>query len=475
MKLVKSLLLGSAAGLAATTSGQAADLPFRKAAPVEYVRVCDWTGAGYFYIPGTDTCLQIGGFARAEYEFNSGGKAFIPGTPGATNASNAKTNGTLISGRNRDESGFFARGRLQADARTQTAYGTLRTFVRFELTRTGGAETFGGNPAGSGSGASLDKAFVQFAGISAGRVQSFFDFGADPYGFEGVATSDASTQALAYTQTFGGGFSASLSIEDPTVRQQGIQNTRLTAGSATTGVAYSGSRIPDVIGQLHVEQTWGMAQLSAAYHQINVSSAAPAAPTVFQNGKDDDGFAVSGGVEFNLPMFAAGDVIHLEGGYQNGAQSYTDSNGISGGYNQNPTVGGLFHPNRDAIAVANVAGTGFTLAKSEGYSVSGGLVHFFTPTFQNIVFGSYQDVDYGSRAKSISWLNGGLGSATSYRIADQVNWFPVKGLQIGMEVMYIKVDQKVPGLTTTGAAALPAGIKVNPETFETRLRVERDF
>ena len=69
MKLVKSLLLGSAAGLAATTCGQAADLPFRKAAPVEYVRVCDWTGAGYFYIPGTDTCLRIGGFVRAEYSW----------------------------------------------------------------------------------------------------------------------------------------------------------------------------------------------------------------------------------------------------------------------------------------------------------------------------------------------------------------------------------------------------------------------
>ena len=67
MKLVKSLLLSSAAGLTAVASAQAADLPFRKAAPVEYVRVCDFTGAGYFYIPGTDTCLKIEGFARFEF------------------------------------------------------------------------------------------------------------------------------------------------------------------------------------------------------------------------------------------------------------------------------------------------------------------------------------------------------------------------------------------------------------------------
>ncbi|MCX7305231.1 MAG: porin [Hyphomicrobiales bacterium] len=31
--------------------------------PLEYVRVCDTYGTGYFYIPGTETCLQIGGYA----------------------------------------------------------------------------------------------------------------------------------------------------------------------------------------------------------------------------------------------------------------------------------------------------------------------------------------------------------------------------------------------------------------------------
>jgi Porin subfamily len=66
MKLVKSLLLGSAAGLVAVAGAQAADLPVRKAAPVDYVRVCTTYGAGFFYIPGTDTCLRISGFVQAE-------------------------------------------------------------------------------------------------------------------------------------------------------------------------------------------------------------------------------------------------------------------------------------------------------------------------------------------------------------------------------------------------------------------------
>src|SRR5215211_596153 len=67
MKLVKSLLLGSAAGLFAVAGAQAADLPVRKAAPVDYVRVCSTYGTGYFFLPGTDTCMRVSGFLRADY------------------------------------------------------------------------------------------------------------------------------------------------------------------------------------------------------------------------------------------------------------------------------------------------------------------------------------------------------------------------------------------------------------------------
>ena len=68
MTLTKSLLLGSAATLVAF-GAQAADLPSQKAAPVAYVKVCDAYGAGFFVIPGTDTCIRIGGYVRAEYQY----------------------------------------------------------------------------------------------------------------------------------------------------------------------------------------------------------------------------------------------------------------------------------------------------------------------------------------------------------------------------------------------------------------------
>jgi hypothetical protein len=66
MRLLKHSLLGSAAAFAAAGAASAADLPVKKAVPIEYVRVCTAYGAGFFYIPGTDTCLRISGRARFE-------------------------------------------------------------------------------------------------------------------------------------------------------------------------------------------------------------------------------------------------------------------------------------------------------------------------------------------------------------------------------------------------------------------------
>src|SRR6201997_3863621 len=84
MKMVKSLLLGTAAGLVAVAGAQAADMPV-KAAPVQYVKICTLYGDGFYYIPGTDTCIKIGGYIRADFGFNDSGarNALYSGTGGA--------------------------------------------------------------------------------------------------------------------------------------------------------------------------------------------------------------------------------------------------------------------------------------------------------------------------------------------------------------------------------------------------------
>ena len=115
-------LLATAAALATVAAGAAtaADLPVRKAAPVEYVRVCTAYGAGFFYIPGTDTCLRVGGRARFSYQYMSSRQ--LGPTITGVNAANSLVN--------RDNSAFQSLTFLNFDARSQTSYGTLRTFIR---------------------------------------------------------------------------------------------------------------------------------------------------------------------------------------------------------------------------------------------------------------------------------------------------------------------------------------------------------
>ncbi|MEO1142504.1 MAG: porin, partial [Pseudomonadota bacterium] len=62
---IKSLLLGSAAAMVAVSGAQAADAIVVEPEPVEYVRVCDAYGSGFFFIPGTETCIRLGGFVRS--------------------------------------------------------------------------------------------------------------------------------------------------------------------------------------------------------------------------------------------------------------------------------------------------------------------------------------------------------------------------------------------------------------------------
>ena len=67
MTLIKSILLGSAAGIVAVATAQAADLPTRKAAPVEYVRVCNVGGITGWTLPGSDTCVKLRGYMTAQF------------------------------------------------------------------------------------------------------------------------------------------------------------------------------------------------------------------------------------------------------------------------------------------------------------------------------------------------------------------------------------------------------------------------
>src|SRR5258708_4633122 len=181
-KLLTSMAFG-AAGVALTGVAQAADLPTRKAAPAEYVRVCNAFGAGFFYIPGSDTCLKISGAVRADYYYR-------PTAP-IHNTSQTAVNlaGQVFT---RDDIQFRARSYINFDARSTTPYGDLRGYASLRFSNDslppgpfgGGKIAVAGLPpgvkvsAGSFQGLTntnflLDAAYVQWAGITAGVAPSF--------------------------------------------------------------------------------------------------------------------------------------------------------------------------------------------------------------------------------------------------------------------------------------------------------------
>src|SRR6202162_3167253 len=141
MKMVKSLILGSAAGLLAVRGAQAADLPV-KAKAVECVRICSLYGAGFFYIPGTDTCIKLGGYLRVDTTFNGS----IYDQPAWS--------GDLGQG-NRYRDYFAARSRmaLTVDTRTATEYGVVRTFGQADFQFNNfGSQSGSTSSSGPGSG-----------------------------------------------------------------------------------------------------------------------------------------------------------------------------------------------------------------------------------------------------------------------------------------------------------------------------------
>lgn len=470
MKLVKSLLLGSAAGIAAVAGAQAADLPSRKAAPVEYVRVCSAYGAGFFFIPGTDTCLRVGGRVRAEYSI---GERFTQGY---------------------DAYGTRARGRLNIDARTATAYGPLRTFIRFELTNSSnfygppnqGIITPGQARVSSTSTASLvDLAFVQFGPITAGRAQSFFDFYANDYGFSTIRTADARLNLLAYTATFGSGFSATVSLED---RVTGTGPRENLAFSRFTGATLSqgGQNFPDVVASVRVDQGWGSAQLSGAFTERTTNNSAAAttfalSPTTglvtatttpAAVGGEEYGYAIQGAVKVNLPFLAAGDVFWLQAAYADGALGYL-------GYGQGATGGGV-----GRLGLINIGDVGVNTAtgsvrNSTGYSIVAAFRHFWTPQLRSELYGSYSQLDLGYISPAATYATGAIVrplDPKEFLVAGNLIWSPVSGLDIGVEVIYQHVEYatRVGRLNNAGTRVAGIGIK-SDDAFAGRLRIQRDF
>jgi hypothetical protein len=494
MKMVKSLLLGAAAGLVAVSGAQAADLPV-KAKPVQYVKICSLYGAGFFYIPGTDTCLKIGGYARSEWLENAGG-SFNPSINGA-NAQETRAQNSLNS-----RSRFLA----TFDVRSQTEYGTLRAYTRVGFQWTTGDAIQGG----SGATLYVDRAFIQLGGWTFGKTESFYNISIEDFGYTLQTetlfndTGGSGVPVLAYTAQFGNGLSATLSMEDHFENQAAIFNigaggltssaaTGLTNFASLTGIggnltsSAAGVKVPDLVANLRVDQAWGTAQINGALHNDSATYYLTTAGYT-AHPSDSLGGAIGAGLKVNLPMLGKGDSVGIAANWCDGAVGYcANQNGVGTSALFGLVRGGTVGVGWIADAAYNSTNlTGLELSRA--WNVNGGIQHYWAPNWSTSLWGVYFSYKANSNAidtlvcpnlpvaAGAAALGPGCEDYSAWQIGSRTTWTPVTNLDISVEAMYTKVKSAESGTQVTGvvgtASPLTAG---DVGAFSGVLRFQRNF
>jgi hypothetical protein len=501
---IKSLMLGTAASFVALTGTQAADLPV-KAKPIEYVKICTAYGAGFWYIPGTDTCIRLGGGIRIGTTFN-GAAWNVPFFQGGAGGANAY-------GRNY----FATRSRVyfNEDTRTQTEYGIVRTYANLLMDWTQGTSSIAG-----GNAVEVDAAFIQFAGFTLGKAVSEFDpqwalskpiIGTTTGALSG-SHNDTGINQLAYTAQLGNGVSGTISLEDAQpYRSAGVANTSLAGANAligpfgsttlpagTIGVnnfqgnAQTGDHVPDIVGHLRLDQAWGSLHLGAAAHEVHGSYYTP---TNSDTGHPDAtwGYAVIGAFELkNLPT-GSGDSLKFQASFANGAAKY-----VFGGAWDTAGAGRLAKLGDGGMGFGyvldGVYGAGTGISKSNAWQAAAFYEHYWSPAWRTSVFGTYSRISYGSTgdalllaAANAGRLSTGFTTATgSFDLAlaavgTRTAWSPVKDLTFAAEVTYVRLDQHLNGtFTATGTAipGQPAGstfVLKDQNLYQGAVEVRRNF
>jgi hypothetical protein len=530
MKLVRSLLLGTAAGLIAVAAARAADVEndeVKAPKSADYVKVCSLYGEGFYQIPGEgDICIRIGATARLDGGFNADGNGGPFIGSGADSRNNRIDTRDFL---------FQGRGTVWFDARQMTQFGVLKAYF------SGGFD--GSTGAGTTGTAFWKRGYLGFAGATIGKTQSYFDFlnGAFSYGSYhlggGSNTYDTGTLLAAYTAEFGLGIAATLSIEDSGARRNAlwdagtnalsigsfpgpsgtsvigstICNDQMVAPDAAPGVVaanitgcpigdYAANQIPDVVGNLRVDQGWGSAQIAGALHQVragaygnNVSALVPnVGPAEFtgQAPADRWGFALMGGAMANVPT-GSGDKLWANIVYAQGAVAYTGLSqfGSFGTFSRfnGGSVGaawaldGVF-ANTVGNGAAGLNGSGIQLTTA--WSVGAAFEHHWNPTVRSSVFGVVTSVSYpgdlttGAKAifcsSPVGPVRNAAGVAPSFGapvagcnpdfmvwgVGTRTVWNPVKNLDLGAEIMYSRLDQNMGAgvlLNFAGSGGTPAG------------------
>src|SRR5436309_8227605 len=460
MKTARALLLGSAAGLVVVSGAQAADLPV-KAKPVQYVRICDIYGAGFYYIPGTDVCLKIGGYVQADYGWNRAGSGQQHYT-GANGAQDRTVN--PYSSRHRAHFNF--------DSRTQTSYGTLRTYVAVHIE----------NRDLNSVTVSPARAFIQWAGFTIGHTKSYTDVPGTPAGdsfrslFPNQNVSDTGangTNQIAYTWELGNGMTLNVGADERRTKAlANLDTANIIAVGSNPATAFGPYQHPTPWVNFAVNQAWGRFGASAIFNKVNATyytgtpagagCPAGAQAGTTQCGYPDDkwGWAVLSGIDIKAPWAGPGDHFGGYFYYGQGATAYA-----AGSQTASPDIFGANNTIALGFITDAVYVNGGQLQLTTAWAAGVGYEHFWLPNFSTTVYSTYSQTRYNdaviaSRA-FCNLGNGGVAVQTIsssgtcdpgfnlWIIGTHTDWYPVAGFRLAVEVNYTRVMTNFDGQTLT--------------------------
>ncbi|MCC2095539.1 MAG: porin, partial [Hyphomicrobiales bacterium] len=353
---------------------------------------------------------------------------------------------------------------INMDARTQTAWGTVQTVFSVAIRSRSGI--FNGSPQNGPGGRNTASpqvyaAYIRFAGFTFGRSPHVFSNGPG-YLFYWTNYSGGGaigTLKISYTAVFGGGFSATLALED----KEEHANQRAGFG----GIVGTPNRLPNLVLTLRVDQGWGFARLSGAIGRNYASNGVVT--------RRKDGWAVGADVRINLPSLARGDAIFFAAAYSNGLIDYvTGGNRANGSVAKDGRITGGWN-----VANANVTGTATcavvagpcALQTWKAWRAMVAFTHFWTPTLRSNFAVSYLKITPPS---SITNAAVGFPKSSAWQASGNLIWSPTRGFDIGLEVYYASIRHSTRSAAIAATLAA-AGVKKNPNDWAVKLRVQRTF
>jgi len=517
MVTLRSIRLGLAAGAVAVAVAvaQAADLPTHNAAPVEYARTCTVGGITGWVAPGSGICVKLSGYITAQFEggnlatqYNWSSTANIPGIAGnppaylgatqriLVQASDSLNNSTFY----RDGVGWTTDADFGFDVASNTAYGPLIGHMDVKVLMGNGFDTDGAQTV-------LNTGYLTWAGLTAGKAQSFYSFIDGGENWASFFSPDRKgfnqPPLLAYTAILHDGFSATVSFESPgPVRGDvgGAGGTDMTgAGGGNQGpiggydpgsISFGGQRWPDVVGALHIKQGWGEAQLSGVLHNVNVTAVDSRCGDLdlldCNASENKVGWGIDAGAKLNLPSIGADDNFVVTSSYTRSAVWYS---GLPDGmWGENGQVNGNGQPMVLADAFFNPLTQQWSAPTA--WSLSALFEHHFTPQLYINPEASIGGIKWANRGGGC--FGCGLGqygggaispSALSWIIGADIGWNPINNLNFDLELMYQSTDQQKPSgfLGTIYSFGEPSQMfalgawEGNSSGFAGRLRITRYF